>query len=425
MLHVVLTCNIQHATCNMAATLLMLHVYYTLLVGTGPSYIALGGALIPTGSALPVHPPPTGQTPAMHAAADTGGAVAADVVTAGAAADTLSAGANTVGKAADTASAAAAVSAEVTIARADPVAADNVTTGVAVDTADVSPAGMTTAVAGNTTDAVLAEMTTTAAVPATVDAAITGGTIGKVATAGAVAGKMNLVTQIADQTAGDGAAATGAVAARPQVHNTVSHVAGCSQPASMAYGRHTGTPAAFVAAPAFTGAQAGMLFKAGDQGLGYYADTLVALGQRPEVTPVVQPLQRAAPSEAECRCGATSLDARELKWHCNNADVCPEVLSAMMYTDSTAAHTDKVSSVVSCDKVGMKEGLPGGNVLQAGQREGKAAEGNLQARDAAEADGQVKGEGIDGEADRGTKGGHYWGQALQYLDRSVQVCHPF
>ena len=306
------------------------------------------------------------------------------------------------------------------------MAAHIVTTGVAADTACALPADMATAeAAGNTTDAVLAEGTATAAVTDTADAAITDGTVGEVATAGGVAGKMNLMTQVADQTAGDsdGDAVTDSVPARPQMPNTVSHVPGCKH-ASMADGHYTGSPAAFIAAPAFTGAKAGMLFKAGDQGLGYYADTLVSLSQRPEITPVVQPLQRAAPSEAECRSGGTSLDARELKWHCNHADVHSrsEALSAMMSADSTAACTDNVSSVLSSAKVVMKEGLPNGKSAQTGQREGKAMEGSLQGRDAAEADAQVKGEWIDGEADRGTKGGHYWGQALQYLDRSVQVC---
>lgn len=413
----------------------MLHVQHAPLVGTGPSYIALRGTLIPTASALPVHPPQTGQPLAMDAAAAAGGgavppevmtagaaadSLAADVTKAGAVGDALAAGIIKLGEPADTASAA---DAEVTTAEAgaDPVAATIVSTGVAADPADVLPDDMTTAeVAGNTTHAVLAEGTTTAAVADTADAVIADDTMGEVASAGGVPGKVNLMTQVADQTAGDGHAVTDAVAARPQVHKTVSHVSDCKH-ASMADGRHTGSlPAAFLEAAAFSGGKTGMLFKAGDQGLGYYADILA---HRPG-TAVVQPLQRAASSEAKPSCGRTSMDARELEWHCNHADVRPqpEALLATMSTDSTPACTDNVASVVSNQVPVIKAGLPSGKAIQTEQREGKAEE--RKGKDAAEADVQVKGAGTGGEAERGTKVGHYWGQALQYLDRSVQVCHP-
>ena len=333
----------------------------------GPSYVALGGMLIPTGSACALQPLPTGQTLAMDAAVNSEGAALAVSTMAGAAADAVPAEHTRAEEAADTVgaeivtatSAADAVSAELTTAgagadvvpaeiiaaaavnTADAVLADAQTSLAPADTVDAVMTDMTTAAAADATDAVLVEHTRAAAAADSAEI--------KVAIAEGAASKMKLQKQVADQAAGD--AAEGAVAAKTQRDNTRD-----SKHVSMADKLHSGSPAAFIAAAAFSGTKGGMLFKTGDQGLGYYADTVALVLEAP-----MESSTKASPKVADSRCRAPSLAARE------------------------------------GDSKGSCKG---------------------------EVEGQVKGEGVGGKADKGVNAGHYWGQALQSVDCSVQVCHP-
>ena len=198
---------------------------------------------------------------------------------------------------------------------------------------------------------------------------------------------MNSLNQIADE---EGVGVADAVTRSTQLDSTSSHVPHC-EPQSVAEGICKGSPAAFIAAAAFTGGKAGMLFKSGHQGLGYYAD--------------------ASPAEAESKCRATSLAGKELP-------VDPHTTALSMSTDmcSTASCTDSVPGELSSKAPHAKGCMPKGNgkAIQSGQKEDRAMGDGLEGRCKAEADGQMKG-------DMGVKTGHYWGQALQYLDRSVQV----
>ena len=388
--------------------------------------------LIPTGSAFALHPSPTG---AMDAAANAEGAALADSTFAGAAADALPAEVTTAGEAADTVGAeivtapAAADTADVvpaevnTSGAAAGVSSAKVTKAAATAAADAVPDDvLTTTVAADTAGAVFNVITMTgaaaadavlsenfrAAAPAAADTATK-----VVATAGWVAGKMNLLSHVADQTAGD--AADAAFAAKTQTDTACSHVP-CGKHVSMADELCKGSHAAFIASAAFTGGKAGMLFKTGDQGLGYYANTI-------HLTPN-GPL--ASPSVVESRCTATSLVAKELKGHYNHADVDPRPISASvtMSPTSTASCVDNASAPLSSQAPLVKEVLHSGKAMHAGQKEAEALEGDSQGRYAAGVDGQVKGERVCGKGDDGDKTGHYWGQALQYLDCSVQVRHP-
>ena len=385
--------------------------------------------LIPTGPASALRPSPTEATLAVDAAANAEGAALADGTMAGAAADAVPAEGTRAGEAANTdtaevptaaagphdvpakfTKAAAATAAAATAADAEP--ADVITTRVAAHTGTVINADMTIAgaAAADTADAVLADNTRAAAADtATIEVATAGG---------GVAGKMNILSQVADQAAGDaGEAAKDAVA--PKAHMGNTH--GCCKPVSTADELHKGSVAAFIAAAAFSGAKGGMLFKSGDQGLGYYADTG---GLVPAVT-VVEPLERASPIAAESRRTATSLAAKKLKEHCMHAHVDPRLASssAMMPPTSTASFVDNVSTDLSSHAPRVKEVLHGAMAMYTGQKQGEDLGGNSEGRCKAGLDLQVKGEGVAGKADEGDKTGHYWGQALQYLDRSVQVCH--
>ena len=405
--------------------------------------MALGGMLTATGSSPALHPLPTEQPLAMDAAAKAEGAALADSTIAGAAADAAPAELTRAGKAADTVGAefvtapaaadtAVAVPAEVTTAgagagvvhaeviqaaaenAAGAVPADVITTRVAGNTADAMVTHVTTAgaAAADAADAVLAESTRAAAAAdtATLETAATGGS----------ASIMNLLSQVADPAAGDaGEPARDAMSTRTQMDHTHSHVPRCKH-VSMADELHQGSPAAFIAAAAFSGAKGGMLFKTGNRGLGYYADIC---GLAPEA-PMEGALGRVSSPAVEFRCGATSLAAEQLKEHCNHADVDSQPISpsATMFPISTASCIDNVSAGFSSQAPLVKQVLPNGKAMHTGQKEGEALEGKPEGRYEAGVSWQVKGDGVDGKADEGDKVGHYWGQALQYLDRSIQVC---
>ena len=328
-------------------------------------------------------------------------AVPADFTKVGEAADTVSAENETAPAAADTAD---AISAEVPAAGAR---------------AHVVPAVMTVittagAAAANTSDAVFAETTRAAAAADTP-------TI-EVAAAGGVAGKVNLQSQVADQAAGD----TGEAVphAETQMVNTYSHVPGCKL-VSMADELQKSSLAAFLAAAAYSGAKGGMVFKTGDQGLGYYADP----GGMASEPSMPEPLERTSPTAAGSRCSATNLAAKEPEEYCNYADVDSQPafiqqLSAMVSLSSTATCMDDVSTGLCSQAPSVKEVLHKGKAMHTGQKEGEDLQGGSKGMYEAGVDWQVKGEGVGGKADNGDSTGHYWGQALQYLDRSVQVCHP-
>lgn len=352
------------------------------------------------------------------AAAD---AVPADFARVGEAEDTVSAEHETAPAAADAADDISAegarahvVPAEVENA-ADAEPADVIVTGVAVDAADAVMTDITTAgaAAANTADAVFAEKARAAAAAAADTPTV------EVAAAGGVAGKVNLQSQVADQAAGD----TGEAVqhAETQMVNAYSHVPGCKL-VSMADELQKSSLAAFLAAAAFSGAKGGMVFKTGDQGLGYYADT----GGMASALSMAEPLERASPTAAVSRCSAMNLAAKEPDEYCNYADVDsrPALLSAMVSPSSTAACMDDVSAGLCRQARFVKEVLHKGKAMHTGQKEGEDLQGGSEGMYEAGVNWQVKGEGVDGKADEGDNTGHYWGQALQYLDRSVQVCHP-
>ena len=324
-----------------------------------------------TGSPSALHPPPTEQTLAVDAAAKAESAAPADSTIAGAAADADPAEVVTAGEAANTLDAEIAT-APAAADTADAVPADVITTSVAACTADAATTDITTAGAASacTADAVLAENTRKAAAAAANTATI------EAVTVGGSAGNMNLLSQVFDQAAGEADAG----AAKTQMDHTHSHVS-CCKPVSMADELHEGSPAAFIATAAFSGAKAGMLFKTGTRGLGYYAD---AGGLAPEA---------------------------------------PTSLSTTMFPTSTASCVGNVSAGLSSQVPLVKQVVPIGTAVHTGQKEGEAREGDSEGRYEAGVNGQVKGEGVGGKADEGDKNGHYWGQALQYLDRSIQVCH--
>lgn len=219
-------------------------------------------------------------------------------------------------------------------------------------------------------------------------------------TAGDVAGEMKLLRQASFEACEDAVTEAVPVAGSTEMAGSlVSRAPHCTPVGG-------GCPAAFIAAPAFTGAKIGMLFQMGDEGLGYYADVSSA--------------------EVEPRCKA-SMICKEPKEPCSLADENPQTTdsSHAVSADSTAAWTDGVSDGFS-SKASNAEGamLPSAAVMQSVQKKvnevriDSAAAGNI----FVEADGgNEQGDGFGQKADGGGKAGHYWGQALQYLDRSVQV----
>lgn len=301
------------------------------LAGTGPSYIALGGALVPTGQPPALHPvtgkvlaPGEPHTASMANAADTAGAGA----------------------------------------RAGPKAGS-----AAADTADTGRFDTTTA--------------------------------------GDSACKTKPPSQASDESAVDDATEAAAVVCSTELGNTlIGHTPHCTPVDG-------GSPAAFFAAAAFAGAKTGMLFQMGNQGLGYYADAL--------------------PAEIDSGCKASVVDSacnpsmagKQPSGICSRAasDLQTPDVSVAVSADSTASCTEGGSGGLSSKASSVKSTtLPNGAAaLSAGHKEVKKLTDDDKGSVLAEADGQAKGEGSGARGGWGSKAGHYWGQALQYLDRSIQV----
>ena len=213
---------------------------------------------------------------------------------------------------------------------------------------------------------------------------------------------MKLPSQASMKTAGDVVTEAVAVGCSPELASSlVSQVPHCTS-------AEGGTPAAFIAAAAFSGAKTGMLFHMGDQGLGYYPDASLA--------------------EAQLRSKA-SRPGKEPNGVCSHADVDPQTTdsSVAASTDSVASPTDGVSAGLSSNTSNVEGAiLPSATVMASKQKQVEelrtdaADEGGV----LPETHGQLKGQGLGEETEvgGGKATGHYWGQALQYLDRSVQVC---
>lgn len=145
----------------------------------------------------------------------------------------------------------------------------------------------------------------------------------------------------------------------------------------------------FLPSPAFAGAKADFVFKLGHMGLGYYPDRLFAQ------------------SATACKACSTVANGTPLKPCSSCANAC--VASA----NSAASAADSTSAAQSAEEA----------------KEGEAGETHVEHPDQAERPAPADDVGKTGEearpegtADVHCDHGHYWGQALQYLDRAVQVC---
>ncbi|KAL3131069.1 hypothetical protein ABBQ38_000384 [Trebouxia sp. C0009 RCD-2024] len=348
-----------------------LHLDEEASICSGPSYVALGGALVPTGQP-PALCPLTGAVSASEVPDLAGVAVTADVADAAGAGPGAGAGQGP---------------------GAGPETGAGEPATVTADVADAAGAGPGTG-AGQRPGAG-PEAGQGAPAAATADAGCV-----DINTTGDVAGEMKSLHQASIEASGDAVTEAVPVAGSTEMASSLASQA----PHCIIAGG--GSPAAFIAAAAFTGAKTGMLYQMGDEGLGYYADVSSA--------------------EVEPSCKAPSV-GKEPNGFCSQADVHPQTTdsSHAVSAASTAAWADSVSDGLS-SKAPNAEGvmLPSAAVMQSVQQkvEEVRSDGAAWGTKLVETDGgQVKGDGFGREAGGEGKAGHYWGQALQYLDRSVQV----
>ena len=146
---------------------------------------------------------------------------------------------------------------------------------------------------------------------------------------------------------------------------------------------------AFLPSTAFAGAKAGFAFKLGHMGLGYYPDRVFA--------------------QSATACKACSIVANGIPLK----PCSPCAIACVASADSAASAADSTSAAQSAEEA----------------KEGEAGETHVEHPDQAERPAPADDVGKTGEearpegtADVHCDHGHYWGQALQYLDRAVQVC---
>lgn len=147
----------------------------------------------------------------------------------------------------------------------------------------------------------------------------------------------------------------------------------------------------FFPAKVCTGAKAGLVFKLGHMGLGYYPDTLSA--------------KLAAASKA----GAAALAENAYDSPQNSVRYPAKVAATVTVPDMGKAADH--AAIPDMKENGVKEETTSWTLEAAGKE--------------AEASSERLGSGQKGDAQaaesKSDSGGHYWGQALQYLDRSIQV----
>ena len=167
--------------------------------------------------------------------------------------------------------------------------------------------------------------------------------------------------------------------------------------------------AAFVPATAFTGAKNGLVFKLGHMGLGYYPDTPHA--------------------DLSIACKAQSALIEPTDSNSSSAqDISPSVqVAAPVVPDTSSvdyvlgegerAGVDVLKGEIG-PAAGEQEAAQNRNLVLSHEEEmpveGWAAEAT------ADEEGESEGKGRAGGEDT-SQAGHYWGQALQYLDCTVQV----
>ena len=147
---------------------------------------------------------------------------------------------------------------------------------------------------------------------------------------------------------------------------------------------------AFLPPTAFAGAKADFVFKLGHMGLGYYPDRLFA---------------QSAPA---CKACSTIPIAIPLK-------PCSSCAKACVASADSAASAADCTSVAQESAESAKKGEAGEIDVEHPDQAGRPAPADHVGKTGEEAR-------PGGTADVHCDHGHYWGQALQYLDRSVQVC---
>ena len=153
----------------------------------------------------------------------------------------------------------------------------------------------------------------------------------------------------------------------------------------------------YTPATAFSGTRAGCVFKLGHMGLGYYPD--------------------AQPADSATACkGCTDWSTNPHNPPQNDCTSCVEISATK--SDAGIPGTAPNSYVSSAEYAGKSIRRKGSSVRQAA--EGAAFEAEVHTA-AAELEKQGGQEGKADQAGKECDKGHYWGQALQYLDSCVQV----
>ena len=169
--------------------------------------------------------------------------------------------------------------------------------------------------------------------------------------------------------------------------------------------------AAFLPATAFTGAKNGLVFKLGHMGLGYYPDTPHA--------------------DLSIACKAQSALIEPTDSNSSSAqDSSPSVKVAIPVVPDTSSvdyvfgEGERAGVDVLKEEIGPAAREQGAalqrNIVQSHEEEMPVRRSESKATADEEGETESEGEGRAGGEDT-SQAGHYWGQALQYLDHTVQV----
>jgi len=205
----------------------------------------------------------------------------------------------------------------------------------------------------------------------------------------------------------------------------------------------------YIPATAFAGARADWVFKLGHMGLGYYPDAQPAdsatackaysdWSTNPHNTPPKDCTSCIEVSAAKSDAGVSGTVPKSYasSAECAGKSIKREESSVGQEAEGAAIEAEGHTAAAESEKQGRQEGKAEGAAFGAemhtataesemqGRQEGKAEGAALEADGhTATAESEKQG-GPEGKADQAGKecgNGHYWGQALQYLDSSVQV----